>query len=89
VIHFLGGGLLHVIAYGGQFGGQGLALVEGLGTYLASVINPHQAGNMAAIPLGKFSIRMPLRRGRAAGCMTAIGDSAHHRICFRDQSIDQ
>ncbi|BFM17801.1 hypothetical protein R50073_39840 [Maricurvus nonylphenolicus] len=71
MVNFFVGGMLHFLAYFGQLGSQGLALVQGLGAYLTGVVDAHKARSMTA-----FSIRqlrfcdLVGRRASAMGGLT-------------------
>ena len=47
---------------------QGLTLVEPLGADLAGVVDPHEAGDMAALLFAKFGV------GQSGGGIRALGD---------------
>src|SRR5690606_20862943 len=61
VVAFFLGGLFHAVADLGKVGGEGLALVEGLGADFAGVVDAHEAGAVAGG--GKVQVRVRLGVG--------------------------
>ena len=80
-------GLLHLRTGVGQLGGQPLALIERLGAYLASMVDAHQPGGVAALELIQRLVTGSTggRRPRGLGGMRHQG--AQHGIELVDQLI--
>jgi len=81
--------MLHGLAYLGQLGGQGLALVQRLGTDFAGVVDAHQAGDMAGLLLIELGVRLDDGR-RGAGGLAAEGQQgAHGGIGLQQQAVER
>ena len=88
VVVFFPGRALHAALYLGLAGGEGLAMIQGLGAYLPGVVDPHQACDVFAFLLGKISLGDALGRIGSPGSRWPAEDGAYGLVEIEQDPVD-
>ena len=89
VVDFFLGRVLHGLAHFGQFGGQGLALVQRLGTDFPGMVDAHQAGHVPGVLVTHLRFRLHDGRRRAIRLAAERQQRAHGHIGLQQQAVDR